>query len=76
MGQPNVPVLYIVELYCTVQYSQPFCTWPKKFVIFAVATALVFCDAFFCFSGKRRFKFGRRGSPCVALKSALELDMG
>ena len=37
---------------------------------------LVFCAAFlFLFSGKRRFKFGRRGSPCVALRPALELDI-
>ncbi len=26
-------------------------------------------------SGKRRFRFGRRGSPCVALIPALEFDI-
>ena len=35
-------------------------------------SVLLYC---FCFSGKRRFKFGRRGSPCVALRPALELDI-
>lgn len=32
-------------------------------------------SCFFFPSGKRRFKFGRRGSPSVALSQALELDI-
>ena len=38
-----------------------------------MATCLPSC--FFSPSGKRRFRFGRRGSPCAALRRALEFDI-